>query len=458
MCGLGGWLTWSGQEPEAALLQEMMGLVQHRGPDGQSVLFCSLQDSGQPQASPAPDSRWPVALGHRRLAIVDLSQSGVQPMTNEDGRLWLVFNGEIYNFVELRQELLGLGHVFKSRADSEVILHAYESWGLDMLSKFNGMFALALWDSRHKRLVLARDRLGIKPLYFNLTPAGLFFGSELKQFLALPGLQPALNLALVRDFLVHGALDHAQGSLLAGIDQIAPGSWLTVDLAGRVKTEAYHPWPEPAPAQDFSPSERRAAAAKLLALLDEAVGLRLRADVPVGSCLSGGLDSSGVVCLAADRLRAAGDEAVTTGPQQHVFTAAYQEPALDERPFAQMIVQLTSAQPHLVFPTGAGLFEDLERLIWHQDGPVDTPSVYAQYKVMDLVAETGIKVTLDGQGADELLGGYAGHHNAYLAQLIRTGRGADFLQEARGLAAVAGPKEMVRRLAATAAALGGLQP
>ncbi len=168
------------------------------------------------------------------------------------------------------------------------------------------------------------------------------------------------------------------------------------------------------------------------------MGLRLRADVPVGSCLSGGIDSSGVVCLAAERLRAGGDSAVATGPGQHVFTAAYEDPAIDERPYAELVTKLSQARPHLIFPTGEGLIQDLPRLVWHQDGPVETPSTYAQYKVMELVGREGIKVTLDGQGADELLGGYAGHQTAYLAQLARAFNLAGLVREGAGILALAG--------------------
>ena len=456
MCGIGGWFAWSEQPPQPSVLEEMMNLVEHRGPDGQSWVVCGL-DGGHDSAPPN-DSAWPVGLGHRRLAIIDLSEGGLQPMTNQEEDLWLVFNGEIYNFVELRRELQGLGRVFRSSSDSEVILQAYRVWGLDMLTRFNGMFALALWDAVNQELVLARDRVGIKPLYLRLSSGGLYFASEMKQFLALPGFSPCLDPQQAHDFLVHGALDHNPGTLLQGIQSLEQGTWLKVSAQGRVQKGRFHSWPEPAGLQPFSPARREQAAQKLADLLQDSVGLRLRADVPVGSCLSGGIDSSGVVCLAARLLREGRDSAVTTGPGQHVFTAAYDDRSIDERNFAAITADRSQAKQHLVFPTAQGLIQDLERLVWHQDGPVETPSTYAQYKVMELVNQEGIRVTLDGQGADELLGGYVGHQTAYLTQLVRGLRLHSLVREAAGIVSLNGFKALQQRSLDTAAILLGRSP
>ncbi len=456
MCGIGGWFAWSGKPPRPAVLEEMMNLAAHRGPDGQATVVCGLD--GSHEAAPPGESAWPVGLGHRRLAIIDLTEGGLQPMTNPEEDLWLVFNGEIYNFVELRQELQGLGRVFRSSSDSEVILQAYRVWGLEMLTRFNGMFALALWDAANRELFLARDRVGIKPLYLRLSPGTLYFASELKQFLALPDFSPCLDPARTHDFLVHGALDHNSGTLLAEIQSLEPGTWLKVSAQGKVQKGRFHPWPEPAGLQPFTPAQRDRAAGQLADLLRDSVGLRLRADVPVGSCLSGGIDSSGVVCLAAELLREGRDSAVTTGPGQHVFTAAYDDPAIDERGFASLTANRTQARQHLIFPTAQGLMQDLERLVWHQDGPVETPSTYAQYKVMELVSQEGIRVTLDGQGADELLGGYAGHQTAYLAQLARSLRLPSLAREAAGILSLGGFKTLRQRSLDTAAILLGRSP
>ena len=456
MCGIGGWFAWSGTPPRPPVLAEMMTLAAHRGPDGQALVMCGLD--GSSDSRPSADSAWPVGLGHRRLAIIDLSSTGLQPMTNPEKDLWLVFNGEIYNFVELREELKKLGRVFRSGSDTEVILHAYRVWGLEMLTRFNGMFALALWDAGKRELILARDRVGIKPLYLKPSPKAVFFASELKQFLALPDFQPRLDPERTHDFIVHGALDHDSGTLLKGVESLEPGTWLRVSAQGRVEKGRFHRWPEPPGLRALSGPEREQAAGRLAELLSDSVGLRLRADVPVGSCLSGGIDSSGVVCLAAELLRAGRDGAVSTGPGQHVFTAAYDDPAIDERAYAELITTRTRARPHLIFPTGQGLIQDLDRLIWHQDGPVETPSTYAQYKVMELVSQEGIKVTLDGQGADELWGGYAGHQTAYLAQLARSFRLPALFREAAGILSLAGMGALRQRGLDTAAILLGRTP
>lgn len=430
-----------------------MAPIAHRGPDGLGLAF-----PGQGDQTPSPDQPCPIGLGHQRLAIIDLTETGNQPMHLAQAGLWLVFNGEIYNFVELREQLQARGRVFRSTSDSEVILQAYDQWGPDCLKYLNGMFALAIYNEKAKELFLARDRIGIKPLYYTQSEGTFYWGSELKQFAALPQSPNRPDLTVVRDFLVHGVVDHGSATLLEGVSLLSPGTWLTVKADGRVDSGRFHDWPEPVGLSPVSEGKLDALAVEFMDLLADSVKLRLRADVPVGSCLSGGLDSSLVVCLAADILRRARDKAIHTAPKQHVFTAAYEDKSVDERNFAQLAGAKADAVQHLIFPKGADLYDSLADLVWTQDGLVDTMTTFAQYKVMEEVSNQGIKVTLDGQGADELLGGYAGHLTAYLAQLLGAGKLVGLAGEMKGLIGIIGLTQALRRLAEAGRNRLGLAP
>ena len=268
MCGLYGSV---GFDPD----RKRIDLVAHRGPDG---------DGWQELASPAG----PVALGHRRLSIIDLSDGGAQPMSDPTGTLHLVFNGEIYNYVELREELKAKGEVFQTTSDSDVLLRAYSVWGLECLSKLRGMFAFLIWDERQKRLVAARDRFGIKPLYCYATPNGVAFASEIKQLLGLPGEQRRMNIARVHDFLASGLSDHTSDTMFAGVSQIRASECAVIDCSGPRPTLTIRRW-NPIDAAVISISEGEAAE-RFRALLTNSVRLHLRADVTIGSCLSGGLE------------------------------------------------------------------------------------------------------------------------------------------------------------------------
>ena len=275
-----------------ALERARLNVVSHRGPD----------DEGWREfASPAGA----VALGHRRLAIIDLSEAGRQPMQDETGRYHLVFNGEIYNYRELRDELVGLGWSFGTSTDSEVLLKAYMEWNRGALDRLLGMFAFAIWDNRDKVMFLARDRFGIKPLYFFKSDSGVAFGSEIKQLLKLDGTSARMNLDRMRDFLVSGILDHTEETLFEGIVQLRGGECAVVSpgTGGRLamRVDRWYRIPE-GRAESLSEED---AGERFRELLQDAVRLHLRSDVPVGSCLSGGLDSSSLVCLMTDLLEKA---------------------------------------------------------------------------------------------------------------------------------------------------------
>ena len=435
MCGIAALVSAS---PLAASdIVAMCDRVRHRGPDDEGyALFdgegLAARAYGGPDTPPecyraaspfAPRAplggagAFRAALGHRRLSIVDLTPSGHQPMCGADERCWIVYNGEIYNHIELREELRRAGHEFSGGSDTEVILAAYREWGSDCLRRFNGMFAFALLDRGAGRLFCARDRFGVKPLYYSVVDDGtIAFASEIKQFGALAGWRAVANGQRAYDFLAWGLLDHTPQTLFAGVFQLGPGESLELDLGslGRHRKSALLPtrrWYELAPAP-FSGSETDAAL-RFRELFTDAVRLRLRADVPVGSCLSGGLDSSSIVCIANRLLREKDAHSL-----QETFSAVADVARFDESAYMEEVVRATGVRHRTTLPRLEALFDELPAITWHLDEPFGSTSIYAQWNVFRLAAEHGVKVMLDGQGADEALAGYHGFFRPHFANLF----------------------------------------
>ncbi len=387
MCGIAGILKFHGASADTRESLLMARMLAHRGPDGEGSYA-----SG------------PIALAHRRLAIIDLSPAAAQPMPNEERTVWLVFNGEIYNYLELIPELRARGHIFRSRADSEVILHGYEEEGISCTGRFNGMWAFALWDAPRQRLLLSRDRLGEKPLYYAVDSAGLLFASEIKALLALRPDLAEPSLPQVAHFVATGQMETGSETFFRAIFQLPPAHSLIAHADGRVEVKRY--WAAPLP-EEIQPTSPREAASGLRALLEDSIRLRLRSDVPIGTCLSGGLDSSSVVALESRLLG---------GQSLHTFSSIFDEADYSERRFVEAVNGAFPTLPHRVTPPPAFL-EVLPRIIWHQETPIHGPGVYPQWWVMDL-ARGRVKVLLDGQGADELLGGYFYYYPEHLADLL----------------------------------------
>lgn len=442
MCAIAGLLACAERLPQ---IRRMTALMSHRGPDGEGFLFAGRGTvrafggaTGGPEAAAAAESpgsfearahEW-LALGHRRLAILDLSPLGGQPMCYRE-RYWIVYNGEIYNYVELRAELEQAGHQFRSHSDTEVLLAAYAQWGTDCFRRLNGMWALALYDSQTGQLVLCRDRFGIKPLYYWRSPGQFAFASEIKAFSCLPGWQARANGQAVHDFLLTGLQDHSAETMFAGVWQLEPGCFARLD--GRAGTEPGDVPVETRPEvvrwyriepQTFTGTLPEAAE-RFGELLLDCVRFRLRSDVPVGSCLSGGLDSSSIVCATHQLLSRQQSRCA-----QKTFSACSELPQFDERTFVEHVVRATGVEKHFVFPSLKGLLNELERVIWHQDEPFAGTSIYAQWCVFQEAAAARIKVMLDGQGADELLCGYHDFYRAFFCGLIRSGRPALAWREA----------------------------
>ncbi len=403
MCGIAG-LVYSQDSREAAMsaVRRMIALQRHRGPDGEG--FYDAEG---------------ISLGHCRLAIIDLSNTGHQPMTDLKGRYWITYNGEIYNYLELAAELQSLGYQFRGSSDTEVLLNAYCQWGETCLERLRGMFAFAIWDTQERRLFAARDRFGIKPFhYWTDGYERLAFASELKALLDfLP--QRRANLRLAREFLAWNLLDHeVSETMVEGIRRLPPGHALTWSPEKGITLRRY--WHlEVHKELESSPKQKAILLAEFRHHFEESVSLHLRSDVPVGTCLSGGLDSSTLVCAVSSELRRRGD---WKDDWQHTFSACFDEPYLDERPYIDAVSKATGCKTHFVFPRGEWLCKDLDTWLWHQEEPVGGFGVYSQFCVARLARQEGIKVLLDGQGADEQLAGYRKFLLVYLRQLIQANR------------------------------------
>lgn len=409
----------------------------HRGPDDEGFLFVNsaTQDrllaagddtaSGLslPQSSDVDTSRYDLVLCSRRLAIQDLSPAGHMPMSYAGGRYWVVFNGEIYNYIELRRQLKDLGYTFRSDSDTEVILAAYWEWGVDCLTRFNGMFAIALWDTQRHLLFCARDRFGVKPFYYHQQEGLFVFASEIKVLVQHPAVPCEPNEPIIFDYLALGLSDHTGDTFFRQIHSLAPGHYALLDLQdGTVRRQR---WWDVEVNDRVEPDDVKSAQQiydEFADLLEDAVRIRLRSDVPVGSALSGGLDSSSIVVLANRLLL---EEQVIprelVGEHQRTFTARNYETEIDEHFYSNLIVQRTGAQEHLVFPKAEKLWSEVEPFVWHQDEPVNSTSQYAQWNVMRLAKENGVTVLLDGQGGDEILAGYTAYVPLYVEQVHRYG-------------------------------------
>ena len=435
MCGIAG-LYRSRGRVDLGRLHHMANLLRHRGPHdfglvlvdprgGQALtlggpdtppeVFASQHPYAPHRAHGDPKAaEFGVGLAHRRLSIVDLTPSGHQPMCDRDARLWVTYNGEIYNYVELRSELEALGERFVGTSDTEVILAAYRRWGAGCLERFNGMFAFALWDGERRELFCARDRFGVKPFYYQWDGAAFVFASEPKALVLTQPRRIAPRPAAVRDLLALDWVDHEVETFFAGLCQLPAGHRLTVGEKGLEIARWWRLEPGRRAAGDAADWEHT-----FRELFGDAVRLRLRADVEVGSCLSGGTDSSAVVTTAAAFL----DRPL------HAFTCAYDEgPAYDERPFVRAAVAASRATSHVVVPDGADWWEVFDRMTFQQDEPTAGPGLYSQWKVMALAHQAGLRVLLDGQGGDETLAGYPRYLPLRLRDLLVAGDLAAFLR------------------------------
>jgi asparagine synthase (glutamine-hydrolysing) len=429
MCGITGVFSADGIVPYLDALQAASRAGAHRGPDGDGVVLldpCKPQQpvvsfDGEPVSPEGGGQNLTVALSHRRLAILDLSSAGRQPMVDESGTLWITYNGEIYNYLELRDELQALGYRFRSHSDTEVILCAYDAWGDACVNRFNGMWAFVIADLNLRRLFCSRDRFGIKPFHYFFDGHRFAFSSEIKQLLCFPFVPRKLSERAVYEFLAFAAVDYDEDTFFAGVKKLLQGHSLTLDLAtGQLAITRYYQ-PVTTLDRDITPHE---AAMEFRRLLTDSVRLHLRSDVEVGSCLSGGLDSSSLVCLMRQLLDADNKSHV-----QRTFSSHFEEEEANERGYMQTVIETTGVRALFSCPKPDEFLHDLDDLVWHQDEPFGSTSIFAQWAVFKLVHQHGVKVMLDGQGADEQLAGYLGLSYSYFTELYVKQRYSTLLRE-----------------------------
>jgi len=414
MCGIIGTVATGDVLVDPAELDRLRDVMAHRGPDGRGTWI-------------SPDRR--VGLAHRRLAIIDISAAGHQPMLRNGSDLVITYNGEIYNYRELRDELIALGHPFHTSSDTEVILAAFLQWGEDCVTRFNGMWAFAIWDARARRLFCSRDRLGIKPLYYYVDRGTFLFASEMKALLASDRVPRRVAASAVYDYVNFSRKDHTCGTFVEDVQSVPAGHNLTFETDGRLTVRRYWDVRVELTAKPLVQASRAEAAERLFDLLRDAVRLHLRADVLCGICLSGGLDSSTIAVIAAELFREGSLDAAVVQDHLRCYTAQYPGEDIDESRYAREIIAATGARPAWVVPSGERLFEQLDQLIYHLDEPFVSTSMFAQWTVIDRAAQDGVKVLLDGQGGDEVFGGYPHYCGVYLTHLLSEGRLASAVHE-----------------------------
>ncbi len=384
MCGINGITV---RDEKAIKL--MNNTLKHRGPDAlQYKLFSNL------------------SLGHARLSIIDLTSAGNQPMTKFG--YTIVFNGEIYNYIELKEELITKGYKFTTKTDTEIILAAYDFWGKGCLNKFNGMWAFAIYNPKKDELFLSRDRFGVKPLYYSILDNRLVFSSEIKPILKL-GIKRKPNIKTISSYLIKGIIDYDKNTFFENIYNLEPGHYITWNLKNnKYSIKRYY-----SIKLNKIKISKKQAESKIKKLLEDSIRLRYRSDVEVGCCLSGGLDSSTIVGVS-DKL--------FHNHKLKTFSAVFPGSKINEEKYMDIVSKKLNVKNYKTKPKYSDLLKDINDLIYYQEEPFGSTSIYAQYRVMKLVSENKVKVLLDGQGADELFAGYHSYFNSYINQLIREKR------------------------------------
>lgn len=428
MCGIAGIVSYNANFKVTEDIIPMLNEIKHRGPDDEGCVFFSENNAVPTFGNDTPDevkkSTLPyspikttkdykdkpeIVLGHRRLSILDLSAKAHQPMCNETSNFWIVFNGEIYNYKKIRTELIQKGYQFTSNSDTEVVLKAYIEWGKDCLTKFNGMWSFVIYDKITKKLFGARDRFGVKPFYYIKNEKYFAFCSEIKGLLKIESFKKEINPSAVYDFLVSNQLEIDEETFFKEIFELRPAHLFELDTTtGKLFTEKYYELPYNKKWKSIDKNDLGAVVADIKTKVINAVDIRLNADVKTGSCLSGGIDSSAIVTSINHLLKE--KEINPIGKEQEVFTASYPNTAIDESQWAQIVVDKTKTNWNQTFPDSKLLEKQLTDLVYAQDIPFGSSTSFSQFKVMELIHQKGVKVSIDGQGADELFAGYPNHY------------------------------------------------
>lgn len=403
MCGIAG-CYHANREVDHERFGEMVDIISYRGPDDRGTFY-----EGN------------LALGHRRLSIIDLSEAGHQPFVSNDDRYVIVYNGEIYNYKELRAELKKAGCFFRTETDTEVLLASYGHWGSECVTHFNGMWAFAIYDRQENKLFLSRDRFGVKPLYYYHKDGTFIFASEEKQIIKMTGQRFKVNRPRLMEYMMRGVHDHTEETMFLDIMQLRGGCSMVFDLNDNSKTITRYFRLEDVAESTESFEE---AAADFEKCFENSIRLRLRADVPVGYCLSGGLDSSSIVCMADRVIKNDGLKI-----HQESISSCFDDPRYDEREYINEVLANTDVKGNEIFPQGSSVLDDLDDVLWHMDEPFGSTSMYAQWNVFKGAKEHGLTVMLDGQGADEQLAGYTGFYSVIFAEYLRKFRFGRFRHE-----------------------------
>ncbi|SFU46399.1 asparagine synthase (glutamine-hydrolyzing) [Nitrosospira multiformis] len=398
MCGFVAFVGCEGFRPSSPVISNMLSVISHRGPDDEGTYFSDH-----------------VAFGFRRLSILDVTPAGKQPMHSHEGNCTIVFNGEIYNYLELRKELSARGHRFVSDGDTEILLHAYLEWGDECVGRLNGMWAFLIHDRARQRIFGARDRFGMKPLYICEVPEGVLFASEIKSIRASGQYREALDMQVCARFFYESRLDDTQATFYKGIRSIPAACCFEVNTQGRVRTWAY--WQ--LPVNNRVPADPAATFAELF---DQSVEIHMRSDVPLGVNLSGGLDSTAILCAIA-RHRTEQDVSMP------IKAFSFQSAEYDESRYIAATLAQTGAQQHILSLGPHELWDSLSRVLWHQDEPVHSITAVVGFHLSALAARHGVKVILNGQGADETLAGYPSYFRDYWYSLLASGSVATALKE-----------------------------
>lgn len=424
MCGIVGSIQTGEHEPFREQVRRAMDHMVHRGPDGEGLEEFVIGNGAIPHSSGAPRPAT-VLLGHRRLAIIDLSEDALQPMSTPDGRFHLIFNGEIYNYHEIGAELKNLGQTLRTHSDTEVLLLGWQRWGINLLPRLIGMFSFAVLDRKNATVLLARDPFGIKPLYYVQGRESIIFASEITPLLDFPGISRRADAQTVYEFLSGVFGEHSNRTFFQDVQQLAAAHYLLIPCLSPAKAVPVCYWEVKRNlVGQFSPEQ---SSTRFRELFEKSVDLNLRSDVPVGISLSGGMDSSSITATARSRKG--------LGYPLHTFSYVADDPQLSEQRWCEIVTRAAQTEQHWVYIQPGELIQDFERLVRVQEQPFGSPTIYAQYRIFRCAHEEGVKVILSGQGADQYLG-YIHHLSVRLASLLRQKQwiaALRFLRHARAL-------------------------
>ncbi len=435
MCGITALFKALDVDISAEVVEKMTANIYHRGPNDGGTAFFAQDDENCWQPSLHPSPEWRSALGSRRLSIQDVSQAGHMPMHYQN-RFWIVYNGEVYNFVEIRTELEQLGHIFHSSSDTEVILAAYAEWGTESFARFRGMWGLVLVDCARGEAILCRDRLGIKPLYVWQRSGMMAVVSEIKQLCHIPEIVFKMNTTTVSEYLRTG-YEATDRSFFLDVQPVPAGTWIKVSLDTLVSTPPQKYWhPEQI---CVSVTDAREAGLLFARKLRECVRIHLRSDVPVGYALSGGIDSSTIALLVHELQK-------DNSQSFHTFTATFPGDAIDERTYVDAVLSRMPATPHFVTPDPATFLEEMNDFLYTHDEPVGSLSVYAGYCIARLTRQAQVPVTLNGQGGDEILSGYWQSYFFYLRRLAQHGQLAPLTRHVIGALSPKGNSSLLTQI------------